>query len=223
MFQHLIKIYPDIYFPAYFRPSLGNGLRCLQSQMVAWSTNITKRYKEVTLGRKNIKACFVLRRNSSIAGRNIVNRDQLISYMKNKSYALNVELDFKFLEKLDWPSTTLAYLQQIDVLIGASGAGFTNQLFMRPNSKVITIECSQCCKLQQQKEPTKWHSSLGQYLRISHLNYFVESTEFNVDPVEFWRIAYRFLRRETTKYGEQCTYGYQNSSNLTCGARVQMY
>lgn len=105
--------------------------------------------------------------------------------------------------QLSWAQTT-TLLKQTDILMGVSGAGFTNQLWLKRGSILILIDCTRCfvaardfCTLDAPHRP---HELFAQYAGHHMLHYMMESEEDYVkvgfpqpDGTHFWASVGRFL------------------------------
>lgn len=73
-------------------------------------------------------------------------------------------------------------MASVDFLIGTTGAGFTNQIFMRPGSKVVVITCSACFPVDVSKNlmwPDKPHGLASPYFGL-HVLYYVVDIPFQL-------------------------------------------
>ena len=78
---------------------------------------------------------------------------------------------------MSYPIPHQSAMSSIDFLIGTTGAGFTNQIFMRPGGKVVVITCSACFPSDFSKSmvlPSKPHGLASTYFGLHVLYYVVD-------------------------------------------------
>lgn len=112
-----------------------NFVRQFNLSFQKWIINYLKKFllkKNNKINKKKIKI-FIDRTGIEGSYRGIANRDEFINFLKTKNFIILDPSKLKFLDEIK-------IFKSADIVIGIYGAGLTNMIFCKKNTKVIEIK-----------------------------------------------------------------------------------
>ena len=123
--------------------------------------------KKINL-RKKIKKIYIDRKDSNS---NIKNLRVIINENQVRELLLNSGFDIVKLSSLSF-SKQIELFDSADTVVGLHGAGLSNILFCKPNTKIIEIKPSHVGSM---------YENLGKKLNLNYINLMSESQNINID------------------------------------------
>ena len=211
------------------------------SRVGNWLNGLWIRRKARELSNLNETLAYFWEQKSdrtSPASRNTSTSSRRIGIGRLADVGLNVAL----LESLPYPNALKKTMASVDFLMGATGAGFTNQIFLRPGSRVIVVDCSHCLQTNpglSLQYPGKCHDLFSPYLGVHALHYLVDTPQgpgppsLSEDEIKlkipdvkhYWRVVHAFLEQTTEermgKYLSDAAGWGRTSTTLLCDANTK--